>query len=163
METKTGTAATPAVTAPGGERQGLICRQCRAPVRVAGGPDALFADGPVPRAVHVATGLEAGDDGHTAAPIDPALQGNAYRLKPPKPTPADLGVDPAALQWQGAGTDGDGTLEVAIPDDPRWQRGDWVLVRKAGDPAERILVYDRNEWECFLDGARKGEFDDAAT
>jgi hypothetical protein len=23
-------------------------------------------------------------------------------------------------------------------------------------------VFDRHEWECFLDGARKGEFDDAA-
>jgi hypothetical protein len=25
-----------------------------------------------------------------------------------------------------------------------------------------VLVYDRNEWECFLDGVRAGEFDDAA-
>jgi hypothetical protein len=25
-----------------------------------------------------------------------------------------------------------------------------------------VLVYDRNEWECFLDGVRGGEFDDAA-
>jgi hypothetical protein len=23
-------------------------------------------------------------------------------------------------------------------------------------------VFDRHEWECFLDGARSGEFDDAA-
>jgi hypothetical protein len=23
-------------------------------------------------------------------------------------------------------------------------------------------VFDRHEWECFLDGARNGEFDDAA-
>jgi hypothetical protein len=23
-------------------------------------------------------------------------------------------------------------------------------------------VFDRNEWECFIDGARNGEFDDAA-
>ena len=34
-------------------------------------------------------------------------------------------------------------------------------MRVAGDPAERVLVYDRNEWECFLDGVRNGEFDDA--
>ena len=40
--------------------------------------------------------------------------------------------------------------------------GDWVLRRVAGDPDRRVLVFDRNEWECFLDGARKGEFDDAA-
>ena len=39
---------------------------------------------------------------------------------------------------------------------------DWVLMRVAGDPDRRVLVFDRNEWECFLDGARKGEFDDAA-
>jgi hypothetical protein len=34
-------------------------------------------------------------------------------------------------------------------------------MRVAGDPAERVLVYDRHEWECFLDGVRNGEFDDA--
>jgi hypothetical protein len=25
-----------------------------------------------------------------------------------------------------------------------------------------VLVFDRHEWECFLHGARNGEFDDAA-
>ena len=35
-------------------------------------------------------------------------------------------------------------------------------MRVVGDPAARILVFDRNEWECFIDGARNGEFDDAA-
>ena len=35
-------------------------------------------------------------------------------------------------------------------------------MRVAADPDGRVLVFDRNEWECFLDGARKGEFDDAA-
>jgi hypothetical protein len=34
-------------------------------------------------------------------------------------------------------------------------------MRVAGDPEQRVLVFDRNEWECFLDGARNGEFDDA--
>ena len=38
---------------------------------------------------------------------------------------------------------------------------DWVLMRVAGDPSGRVLVYDRHEWECFLDGVRNGEFDDA--
>jgi hypothetical protein len=37
-----------------------------------------------------------------------------------------------------------------------------VLLRVAGDQARRVLVFDRNEWECFVDGARNGEFDDAA-
>ena len=79
-----------------------------------------------------------------------------------KPNPADLGIDPAELDWKRSG-DGDGSIEVAFPADPRWARGDWVLVRVAGDPAGRVLVFDRNEWECFLDGARNGEFDAAAT
>ena len=52
------------------------------------------------------------------------------------------------------------SIEVAFPLSPRWARGDWVLMRVAGDPARRILVFDRNEWECFIDGARNGEFDD---
>ena len=26
----------------------------------------------------------------------------------------------------------------------------WVLMRVAGDPDGRVLVYDRFEWECFL-------------
>jgi len=33
----------------------------------------------------------------------------------------------------------------------------------SGDPDGRVLVYDGNEWECFLDGVRAGEFDDAAS
>lgn len=89
-----------------------------------------------------------------------------------KPTPAGLGIDPALLEWERSG-DGDGSIEVAFPVGPsgrdgatggaaHWARGDWVLVRVAGDPAGRISVFDRNEWGCFLDGARKGEFDDAA-
>jgi Domain of unknown function (DUF397) len=72
----------------------------------------------------------------------------------PKPTAADLGIDPAALEWQRSG-DVDGSIEIAFP-------ADWVLMRVAGDPAGRVLVFDRNEWECFIDGARNGEFDDAA-
>jgi hypothetical protein len=51
---------------------------------------------------------------------------------------------------------GDGAIEVAFA-------GGWVLMRVAGDPGGRVLVFDRHEWECFLDGARNGEFDDAAT
>jgi hypothetical protein len=34
-------------------------------------------------------------------------------------------------------------------------------MRVSGDDAGRVLVFDRNEWECFIDGARKGEFNDA--
>jgi hypothetical protein len=77
-----------------------------------------------------------------------------------KPTVEALGIDTAALSWQRSG-EGDGTIEVAFTGRPGRHAGGWVLMRVAGDPAERVLVYDRHEWECFLDGIRKGEFDDA--
>jgi hypothetical protein len=82
-----------------------------------------------------------------------------------KPTPADLGIDLAAAKWERSG-EGEGRIEVAFPPSPAsgevtWARGEWVLMRVSGDPASRVLVFDRNEWECFLDGVRNGEFDDA--
>jgi hypothetical protein len=81
---------------------------------------------------------------------------------PGKPTPADLGIDLATLRWGRSGQ-GEGAIEIAFPENPaRWARGDWVLMRVTGDREGRILVFDRNEWECFLDGVRNGEFDDAA-
>lgn len=81
-----------------------------------------------------------------------------------KPTVRQLGIDLAAQAWQRSGR-GDGAIEVAFA------RGagaaattppEWVLLRVAGDEDQRVLVFDRHEWECFLDGARRGEFDDAA-
>jgi hypothetical protein len=75
-----------------------------------------------------------------------------------KPTPPDLGLNPGAQHWQRSGS-GNGAIEVAFA---RASSEDWVLMRVAGDRDGRVLVFDRNEWECFLDGARKGEFDDAA-
>jgi Domain of unknown function (DUF397) len=92
-----------------------------------------------------------------------------------KPTARQLGIDPAAQQWSRSG-DGDGSIEVAFPVAPAsagacdgppgssaatWERGDWVLMRVAGDADGRVLLFDRNEWLCFLDGVRNGEFDDA--
>lgn len=85
-----------------------------------------------------------------------------------KPAAADLGLDPGLLDWLRSG-EGDGALEVAFvhlargaPGPGPQARADWVLMRMAGDPDGRVLVFDRNEWECFVDGARRGEFDDAA-
>jgi uncharacterized protein DUF397 len=83
-----------------------------------------------------------------------------------KTTVAELGVDPGALDWKRSG-DGDGVIEIAfLPADAaagaEGAGSVWVLMRVAGDPAARILIYDRHEWECFLDGVRNGEFDDAA-
>lgn len=97
------------------------------------------------------------------------------QAKRPKPTPAQLGVDLAKLDWQRSGT-GAGSLEVAFVDDEAAGTGaatggagragraevsaevSWVLLRVAGDPAGRVLVYDRTEWLCFLDGVVRGEF-----
>ncbi len=97
-----------------------------------------------------------------------------------KPTAAGLGVDLARLDWHRSGT-GAGSFEVAFvaraagnPPAAAGQvppvapgRGassncqviDWVLLRVAGDPVGRVLVYNRKEWLCFLDGAVGGEFD----
>jgi hypothetical protein len=77
-----------------------------------------------------------------------------------KPTVEALGIDLAAQDWQRSG-DGEGGIEIAFVPDPG-QPGGWVLMRVAGDQDQRVLVYDRHEWECFLDGVHKGEFDDAA-
>jgi Domain of unknown function (DUF397) len=85
----------------------------------------------------------------------------AKSAKSAKPTPDELGIDLGTLTWVRSG-EGDGSIEVAFPLSHRWARGDWVLLRVAGGPAGRILVFDRNEWECFIDGARNGEFDEAA-
>ena len=86
-----------------------------------------------------------------------------------KPSVSELGIDLAAQVWQRSGR-GDGAIEVAFARDPKTSDrpgpktlgGRWVLMRVAGDPDQRVLVFDRHEWECFLDGARNGEFDDAA-
>jgi hypothetical protein len=75
-----------------------------------------------------------------------------------KPTVSGLGLDAGALAWRRSGR-GDGAIEVAFA---RADDAQWVLMRVAGDPQHRVLVFDQHEWECFLDGARNGEFDDAA-
>ena len=95
-----------------------------------------------------------------------------------KPTASDLGIDLAAQVWHCSGHGG-GAIEIAfaraagdidgkttarVAGDttrPPADRAEWVLMRVTGDPDERVLVFDRHEWECFLDGARNGEFDDA--
>jgi len=89
-----------------------------------------------------------------------------------KPEAAELCVNLATLDWHRSGT-AVGSLEVAFVaagldgDEDRVHGGlaaghrgaDWVLLRVAGDPAGRLLVYDRNEWMCFVDGVCRGEFD----
>lgn len=80
-----------------------------------------------------------------------------------KPTAAQLGVEVAALDWRRSGT-GPGSFEVAFSGGPGGAGigTPWVLMRVAGDPFGRVLVYDRLEWQAFLDGVRSNEFDDEA-
>jgi Domain of unknown function (DUF397) len=90
-----------------------------------------------------------------------------------KPAVTELGIDLATQAWQRSGA-GAGAIEVAFArtpaslpaaaslSAPASPSAEWVLVRVAGDPQQRVLMFDRHEWECFLDGARKGEFDAAA-
>lgn len=92
-------------------------------------------------------------------PGGPGPSRTAARRDMPKPTVAELGVDPAAAQWRRSGEGADAVEVAFVP--ARGAEGEtWVLVRVAGDPDGRILVYDAFEWECFLDGVRGGEFDD---
>ena len=63
--------------------------------------------------------------------------------------------------WRRAGgaTDStEGQIEVAFVEalDQRW-----ILMRVSDDPEGRVLVYNEDEWDAFLDGAKNGEFDDA--
>lgn len=74
---------------------------------------------------------------------------------PAKPTIAQLGIDPATLDWRSAGG-GPGAIEIAFT---TTAGQDWALLRVTGDPERRVSVFTRYEWDCFLDGARKGEFD----
>ncbi len=94
----------------------------------------------------------------TVIPVDPPAEDEGSADSPAKPTLARLRVDLAALDWQRSGT-GAGSFEVAFLSGAGPGRADWVLLRVAGDPAGRVLVYDRTEWLCFIDGAGHGEFD----
>jgi hypothetical protein len=91
----------------------------------------------------------------SVVPVDLAADGPA---SPAKPTLARLQVDLAALDWQRSGTEA-GSFEVAFVSGAGSGQTDWVLLRVAGDPVGRVLVYDRTEWLCFIDGAGHGEFD----
>jgi hypothetical protein len=90
-----------------------------------------------------------------------------------KPTVEELRVDLNAQDWRRSG-DQDGAIEIAfVParalagaaaggPEAAADRTEYVLMRVAGDTGGRVLVYDRHEWECFLDGVRNGEFDEGA-
>lgn len=108
----------------------------------------------------------------TPVPLQRSLRERASSHRGGKPTVAGLGVDLATLDWQRSGT-GPGSFEVAFVagqtrgQDTASRDGDtaparaaeWVLLRVADDRACRVLIYDRNEWHCFLDGVVHDEFE----
>lgn len=53
---------------------------------------------------------------------------------------------------QKSGSNGSGCVEVAGD-------GEHVYVRNSRDPEGPVNKFTRFEWECFLDGAQKHEFD----
>lgn len=65
-----------------------------------------------------------------------------------------MNVPPSCVVWQKAMRSmGDGAcVEVA-------QVADMVAVRDSKDPHGAMLMYTREEWSAFLDGAQNGEFD----
>jgi hypothetical protein len=71
---------------------------------------------------------------------------------PPTPSQDEL----AQAQWTKASTSDSahGCVEVA-------HLRDWTAVRDSKNPGGPIHLYTPFEWECFLDGAGKGEFNRA--
>ncbi|SFM97116.1 protein of unknown function [Pseudonocardia ammonioxydans] len=65
---------------------------------------------------------------------------------------ADLG--PVTWRRSAAATAGAENVEFAVLDDGQ------VAVRNARDPEGPVLVYTPAEISAFVDGAKKGEFDD---
>jgi hypothetical protein len=101
----------------------------------------------------------AGSSGGSRGVVPPAGSSGGSSRPAGKSAPEDLGIDPASLDWQSSGSLA-GAVEVAMAG-PQGEPGGqaWILMRVCDDPSGRVLVYDRHEWECFLDGVRNGEFD----
>lgn len=69
----------------------------------------------------------------------------------PKPTFENLNLDLDLIEWRQTAA-GEEVLVAIV--EALGRR--WVLVRSPG----LVSVFSEHEWECFLDGAKKGEFDD---
>ncbi len=76
--------------------------------------------------------------------------------RPIKPTVQELGIDIGTLAWRRSGQD-DEAVEVAFIDAFEER---WVLMRLAGDSGGPVHVFDTDEWDCFVEAAKHGEFDD---
>ncbi|GAA2628325.1 DUF397 domain-containing protein [Paractinoplanes durhamensis] len=62
-------------------------------------------------------------------------------------------VDLAGAEWRTSrkSQNNGGCVEYA-------QVGAFVAIRDSRNPDREPLIFDANEWDCFLDGAAKGEF-----
>ncbi|TCB91619.1 hypothetical protein E0H26_25365 [Micromonospora zingiberis] len=69
----------------------------------------------------------------------------------PKPRLEDLHLDVDRIEWRAVAADT--SIHLAIVD-AHGER--WVLMRSP----DLVSVFSEHEWECFLDGAKRGEFDD---
>jgi hypothetical protein len=69
---------------------------------------------------------------------------------PPVPDEAEL--TNASGFKSGRSNGSNGCVEVAHLDK-------WTAVRDSKNPGGPVQMYTLHEWECFLDGARNGEFD----
>lgn len=68
-------------------------------------------------------------------------------------------LDLASLQWHMASADTEGSgLQFATAEGVDGSR--IFILRRAADPQGDVLVYTEAEWDAFLDGAKRGEFDD---
>ncbi|WP_395994329.1 DUF397 domain-containing protein [Catenulispora acidiphila] len=73
--------------------------------------------------------------------------------------PMDQWTNGPMDQWgawrkaQASGS-GSGCVEMRSHTDGRRE------VRDSKDPSGSILAFSRFEWQCFIDGAKNGEFDD---
>jgi hypothetical protein len=69
---------------------------------------------------------------------------------PPYPTADEL----ANATWHKASksSTSNGCVEIAHVGD------DWTAVRDSKNPGREPLLFTPHEWDCFLDGALKGEF-----
>lgn len=59
------------------------------------------------------------------------------------------------LHWfkSQASNSGEGCVEIShLPDGG-------VAVRHSKSPEDTVVAYSAWEWDCFIDGAKKGEFD----
>lgn len=65
-----------------------------------------------------------------------------------------MNIDLSQAEWikSAKSTATGGCVEVA-------DLGAHVAVRDSKNPTGPKLVFTPHEWDCFLDGARKGEFD----